>query len=366
MKKLVLLFSALFLTLFTAQAQEAETPADTSLWKVGGMGSLTYNEVGLFNWTAGGQSNMTLIGNFNIFANRATEVSSWENSLDLAYGFIKNNFIFDPDAPITKAEDRIDLNSKYGRKAWNDKVYYSGLFNFRSQFDFGRQNPFDQTYISRFMAPGYAIFALGLDYKPNDKFSIFFSPASGKATFVLDDSLANTGAFGVNQFEDPADPSSGFRNGNSLNARIEIGATFRAKYKADVVKNVGLESQLELFSNYIDRPQNVDIRWNNAIVARINKYITVNLFTDLIYDHDINVNLVNSEGLPIYSVNPDPILNPETNQFETNTTYWPGANYPQAGNPQPDDDTSDVIQIQRKGPRIQFKQIFGLGFVYKF
>ena len=361
MKRLILLCTLILGGLAPLMAQDAEAPADTSLWKLGGAGTLTYKEVGLFNWTAGGQSNMTLIGNLNVFANRKTQLSTWENSLDLAYGFIKNNFIFDPESPIVKAEDRIDLNSKYGRKAWNDKVFYSGLVNFRSQFDFGRQNPFDDVYISRFMAPGYLIFAAGLDYKPNDALSFFFSPASGKVTMVFDDSLASTGAFGVNQFVDPEDPNSGFRNGNSENVRVEIGATFRAKYKKDIVENVALESNLELFSNFIDRPQNIDVRWNNAVIAKINKFITVNLFTDLIYDHDINIGRVNGkDGTPIYSVNPEPIMSPLTGTVESNTTFWPGPGYLDGS------DLTDVVQVQRQGPILQLKEVFGLGLAYKF
>ena len=107
-----------------------------------------------------------------------------------------------------------------------------------------------------------------------------------------------------------------------------------------------------MFSNYIDRPQNIDVRWNNALVAKLTKYLTVNLFTDLIYDHDIKIGLVDSQGLPVYSINPEPILNPESVQFETNTNYWPGANYPEAGNPQPDADLSDVVH--RKLAVLQF------------
>lgn len=325
-------------------------------WEKGGMGSLTFNQVGLFNWAAGGQSNITLIGNLNLFANKTGEKAKWENTLDLAYGFIKNNFIFDPDAPVAKAEDKIDFNSKYGRKAWSEKVFYSGLFNFRSQFDFGRANPTDNVYISRFLSPAYLIFAAGLDYKPNDDLSIFISPASGKVTIVNDDSLASTAAFGVNQIREDGT----FFPGSNVNSRVEIGATFRVKYKKDVMENVGLESQLELFSNYIDRPGNVDIRWNNSIVAKVNKYITVNLFTDLIYDHDINIGRTLSDGTPDLSVNPDPILNPNTGFFEPNTVFWPGPGYLDGS------DLTDVVQVQKKGPIVQFKEIFGIGLAYKF
>jgi hypothetical protein len=291
--------------------------------------------VGLFNWAAGGQSNMTLIGNLNLFANRKWKNASFDNSLDLAYGFIKNDFIFNPSAPINKAEDKIDLNSKFGKKAWSEKVFYTGLLNFRTQFAPGLATPDAPVYVSKALAPAYLILAVGLDFKPNAHLSIFASPVSGKVTFVLDDSLAQSGAYGVNQRDENGD----FRPGAGERSRFEFGATFKAKYKRDIMKNVGLESNIELFSNYIDRPQNIDVRWNNAIVAKINKFLTTNLFTDLIYDHDVNVPIVTAKGVPVYSINP-----------VTSTPFLDGS-----GNP-----------IQRKGPRVQFKQVFGIGFGYKF
>lgn len=331
LQKLPLIF--LFLLLSTTMKAQDSTAAKP--WTTGGMGSLTFSQVGLFNWAAGGQSNLTLIGNMNIFANRKWTNASFENSLDLAYGFIKNNFIFDPKAPVTKAEDKIDLNSKFGKKAWSEKVFYTGLLNFRSQFAPGLPTPGSPVYISKALAPAYLILAAGLDYKPNDHLSIFLSPVSGKVTLVMDDSLAAVGAYGVNQLDD----SGNLRPGAGANTRFEFGATFRAKYKQDIMKNVGFESNLELFSNYIDRPQNIDVRWTTATVARINKLLTVNLMTDMIYDHDVDIMLVNTKGEPLYSMNP-----------QTGSPFTDAG-----GNP-----------IQRKGPRVQFKQVFGLGIGYKF
>jgi hypothetical protein len=333
MKKFFVALSFCMALIAPSMAQDSITPPN---WTKGGMGSLTYSEVGLFNWAAGGQSNMTLIGNLNLFANRKWTNASFDNSLDLAYGFIKNNFIFDPSAPLNKAEDKIDFNSKFGKKAWSEKVFYTGLLNFRTQFAPGLASPGAPVYVSKALAPAYLILAVGLDFKPNDKLSIFASPVSGKVTLVTDDSLAAVGSFGVNQLDENGD----FRPGAGTHSRFEFGATFKAKYKADIMKNVGLETNVELFSNYIDRPQNVDVRWNNSIVARINKYLTANLITDMIYDHDVNVPIVTGKGEPVYSLNP-----------QTNNTPFLDA----GGNP-----------IQRKGPRIQFKQVFGLGFAYKF
>jgi hypothetical protein len=95
---------------------------------------------------------------------------------------------------------------------------------------------------------------------------------------------------------------------------------------------VGLESNLELFSNYIDRPQNVDVRWTNALVAKVNKFIVVNFFLDMIYDNDVNIPLVNQrDGTPILVTDP-----------------------------------GTGAQVQAKGPRLQIKEVFGVGFSYKF
>ena len=305
-------------------------------WTKGGQGGITFNQVGLSNWAAGGQSNLTLVGSLNAFANRKVNTTTWDNSLDMAFGFIKNNFIYDPKAPITKAVDKIEFNSKYGKKAWSDKFYYTGLGTFRTQFAPGVAKPGDAVYISKALAPAYLILAAGIDFKPTDYFSVFLSPVSGKMTIVTDDSLSGAGAYGVNSRDENGD----FRPGSYTKVRMEFGATLKAKFKKDIMKNVGLESNLELFSNYVDRPQNIDVRWTNSLVAKINKYIVVNFFTDLIYDHDIMIPRVDAKtGDPLYSLIPN-----------TTNPYLDGN-----GNP-----------VQRKSPALQFMEIFGLGFSYKF
>jgi Protein of unknown function (DUF3078) len=332
MKNLFFLFAFLLCAVSATQAQDTLAKP----WTKGGQGGITFNQVGLSNWAAGGQSNLTLVGSLNAFANRKVATTTWDNSLDLAFGFIKNNFIYDPKAPITKAVDKIEFNSKYGKKAWSDKFYYTGLGTFRTQFAPGRATPGEAVYISKALAPAYLILAAGIDFKPTDYFSVFLSPLAGKMTIVTDDSLSSVGAYGVNSRDENGD----FRPGSFTKLRMEFGATLKAKFKKDIMKNVGLESNLELFSNYIDRPQNIDVRWTNSLVARINKYIVVNFFTDMIYDHDISIPRVDPKtGTPLYSINTGTGL-PFT---DTN------------GNP-----------IQRKGPALQFMEVFGLGFSYKF
>ncbi len=332
MKQFLFLLALIVTTSSVALAQDSIPKP----WTKGGQGGITFNQVGLSNWAAGGQSNLTLVGSLNAFANRKVNTTTWDNSLDMAFGFIKNNFIYDPKAPITKAVDKVEFNSKYGKKAWSDKFYYTGLGTFRTQFAPGVAKPGDAVYVSKALAPAYLILAAGIDFKPTDYFSLFLSPVSGKMTIVTDDSLSSVGAYGVNS----RDANGDFRPGSFNKVRMEFGATLKAKFKKDIMKNVGLESNLELFSNYVDRPQNIDVRWTNSLVAKINKYIVVNFFTDLIYDHDIMIPRVDAKtGAPLYSMIP-----------ATNTPYLDGN-----GN-----------AVQRKGPALQLMEIFGLGFSYKF
>jgi hypothetical protein len=361
MKKLLVYMIVMLTIIAPVVAQDSaadiEPAPPAKPWTIGGAGSLTFNQTGLYNWAAGGQSNLTLLANLNAFANRKWDNGAWDNALDLSYGFIKNNYRFDPGARIAKAADKIEFNSKYGRKSFSDKLFYTGLLTFRTQFAPGRANIEDNVYISKALAPAYLIAAIGMDYKPNDKLSLFLAPISGKMTIVTDDSLSTAGAFGVNQINPETMMA---RPGTFAKTRFEFGATFKAKLKTDIMENISLESNLELFSNYIDRPQNIDMRWTNNIVAKVNKFITVNFFTDMIYDHDINIARRDNEtGVGLLSVNPEPVgadaTDPAVISGDKPATLWRDPANP-----------GGYVTVPLTGPILQFMEIFGVGFSYKF
>lgn len=240
----------------------------TKVWKLGGTGSLNFTQVSLTNWVAGGKSSASGTVLFNLFANYQKDKLSWENSLDLGYGMLKEN----GGQPV-KTDDKIDFSSKVGIKS-KGKIYYTTLFNFRSQLAAGYNYPDRESPISKFMAPGYFTLALGADYKPNDHFSLFLSPLTGKLTVVSDQALSDAGAFGV----DPGKKSFS-----------ELGAYLKTHFKTDVVKNVSLETKLDLFSNYLKNPQNIDVHWDVLINMKINDYLSANLNTNLIYDDNVKI-----------------------------------------------------------------------------
>lgn len=50
-----------------------------------------------------------------------------------------------------------------------------------------------------------------------------------------------------------------------------------------------LYSRVDFYSNYLDKPQNVDVRWDTQINMKINKWFAANLNLNLIYDDDTKI-----------------------------------------------------------------------------
>ncbi|WP_421898489.1 DUF3078 domain-containing protein [Marinoscillum sp.] len=245
---------------------------DTTYWVSGGFVAATFSQVSLSDsWSAGGAENIALNGATGLFADYKKARSTWENSLDLGYGMINQD-----NQGFEKSDDKINFVTKYGYriKEGNANWFFSGLLDFRTQFDQGFTQTEDgrDSLISKFMTPGYLTVGLGVDYKPNPKLSFNYIPLTGKFTFVNDQALADKGAYGV-------DPGS--------KTRAELGSFLRIKYKDEVLKNVNLETRLELFSNYIEDFGTIDVNWQTTVVMKVNKVLSANLFTHLLYDKDI-------------------------------------------------------------------------------
>ena len=111
----------------------------------------------------------------------------------------------------------------------------------------------------------------------NFDFSAFIAPLTAK--FTIDQVLSESGAFGVTPGE---------------TVKSEVGGYLRAIYskndfKAEILKNVTFTYKIDLFSNYAENPQNVDVSWENLIALKVNKFVSVNISTHLLYDDNIKV-----------------------------------------------------------------------------
>ena len=56
-------------------------------------------------------------------------------------------------------------------------------------------------------------------------------------------------------------------------------------------------TKVDLFSNHIKNPQNIVVNWETLIAFKVNKFISANINTQLIYDDKIKVPVVR-DGIP--------------------------------------------------------------------
>jgi hypothetical protein len=286
MKRIILLLAlgSLFInsafTQITESEEQLRTQTADSLegWKKGGIITLNLSQISLTNWAAGGQNAFSVNGLINLFANYKKNKNIWSNSLDIGYGVLKQG----KDEDFIKTDDKIDLLSKYGREAVKN-WYYAALFNFKTQMTAGYNYPNDSVKISDLFAPAYILGSLGMDYKPNDDFSTYISPLTSKITIVTDQNLANQGAFGVN----PAEYDGMVLISEGDNVRFELGGYLRIEYRKELMENITVLTKLDLFSNYLDKPDKIDVGWETLITMKVNKYISATLNTHLIFDYDI-------------------------------------------------------------------------------
>lgn len=298
MKNFLFLLIGMLVSLqILSQDKEKEKPDSLKKWKFAGMTNLTFTQLALKNWAAGGENSYSLNGLVNLNANYKHESTMWENTLQIGYGIMKQESYNE----IRKTDDKIDFVSKFGYKAaskWN----YSAMLNFKTQMDAGYDYAKDEKeLISEALSPAYLIIAVGMEYRPNDAFYLQLSPITGKTTFVTNDSLSAKGAYGVEKGE---------------TVRSEFGGYVKIAYKKEIFKNATLSTNLDLFSNYLNNPQNIDVNWENMLTLKVNDFLSANLFLHFIYDDDIDI--------------------------------------------------ADPENPDHKRPALQQKEVFGLGFSYKF
>lgn len=291
----------------SAQVTDAEKDLRTQKadsiggWITGGITQLNFSQSSFTYWSAGGQNSIGLNGLLSLHANYEKNRNAWDNLFDFGYGVIRQG-----KGDFIKIDDKIDLFSKYGRKA-TEHWYYSALANFKTQLRPGYDYSNDSTRISNFLAPAYVLGAVGMDYKPSSNVTAFISPLTGRLTMVNDQHLSDTGAFGVT-------PGKRFRG--------EFGGYVRVMYSTTLFsdKSVSVLTKMDVFSNYLKEPAAIDVSWETIVGFKINRFMSATLTTHVLYDKDIDIAIdKNSDGIP-----------------------------------------------ESIGPKVQFKQVLGIGFTYQF
>lgn len=291
MKKIITLVFVLGLN-FGIFAQDT-----TKTWHFNGLTSFALNQASFSNWSAGGVNSVAWKAFAKLYANHQKGKFYWNNSGSFVYGMTSNE-----GESTRKNEDVIDVVTKLGYDA-SKKLSYSLMAQFSTQFTKGYNYPNDSVYVSKPFAPGILTAGLGITLKPTDYFSIILSPATTKTIFVMDQGLADQGAFGVT-------PAVKDTNGNIITPgdqiKFQFGAYLEAYFKKEVMKNVGYESKLSMFFNYLqdtERPSDsfpFDMSWENVMVMKVNKYISANIFLHFLYmPADVFIGMKNTAGEPI-------------------------------------------------------------------
>jgi hypothetical protein len=265
-KRILLVFTLLCVTFVFAQEKEK----DTTYWNKTGKVTFLFNQSSFSNWVSGGDNSIAGNLKFNYEFNYKKDNLTWNNRLDAAFGLTKVS-----DNKYTKkTDDLLEFNSLVAVKAkgyWN----YSAFLNFKTQFAEGYE--YDEilgvetrTKYTHFMSPGYLSFGPGIFWEKNSNLKFNLSPLAAKFTFVDKDlTEPNNDYFGVDE-------------GKSMLFELGFRASGYAKIK--LFENVYMENILTLYSNYLDKPQNIDIDYTMNIDMKINSFLSTNFAFQTIYD----------------------------------------------------------------------------------
>ena len=239
------------------------------------------SEIAFVNWSAGGTSSVSGLfkGDFARVYNR--ENMKWVNELIVRYGLNKQDGV-----EVRKTDDALQFNSTFGyRQDTLSNWYHSAKFNFNSQFTNGYAYPNTEIAISKPFAPAYVFLGVGAEnINKEKKRSYYISPFTLKKTLVLDQRLANQGAFGVTK---AIYNSDGILISEGHRTKTELGFLMTSFYKKEIFKNINVENRLSLYSDYINNFGNIDVDCDILLDLVVNQYVKANIGTRIVYDDDI-------------------------------------------------------------------------------
>lgn len=279
MKKFTNLLIVVCIALPSLVHAQIVRPDTLSPWKKKLLFTINVNQAAFSsNWTGGGVNSIGFNSRFNYTANYAKGNVSWDNQIDLLYGFVNNS-----GQGFRKTLDRIFLDTKYGYKISDHWSVFTSL-NFLSQFAPGYRydkdaNGVEQAVlISDFLAPAFVTSAWGLEYKPVDYFSLRLSPFAPRLTIVRDGE----------RFIPAVDPEKPYGVDPPSETRWEwLAFQLQADFNKDIAPNLNLKWRYLMYANYETLElKTIDHRLEAMLNAKVNQFITVGLGGILVYDYD--------------------------------------------------------------------------------
>ncbi len=249
-------------------------------WDHGISTSLTFNQNYLSNWARGGESSLSGLFNINARATYHNKESAvrWTSSGRLRYGTTRTR-----EHGSRTTTDIIEINSQYNKKIW-EKIDFSSVLYMKSQVAKGFNFPNDSVPVSKFLNPGAITLGVGLEFEPFEDTKLNFSALSYRNTFVLD-------TLEINQTTHGIEPGK--------RSRQELGGQLLVKNSFRIFNGLTVDNSVRLFSNYIRKPQNVDVDWELSLQQEINWFFTVSFNFHLIYDDDVRFPVLDDQGEPV-------------------------------------------------------------------
>ncbi len=290
-------------------------------WSNSIMTKVDFGQTSLTNWAQGGNNTVSMKGFIDGNANYKKDEMFWNNRLQLDYGFV-----YSADKPfIQKSDDRFYFESKWGFQAFKT-LYMSAQYNFKSQFsnswsystpsapsDLTEEEKMDwepskkdwmnkRQLRSGILSPAYTNLALGLDYKTSNWLTVNFAPLTGGFVIVDDPRLRESYKMAMRK-EYKGDETAirekiaelkaagKFKEAGEYfkSSRFEFGAQLKVDIKVNVNNNFNYSTQILLFSDYLDNPQNIRVNWDNRFDWKLAKYFSLTFTTNLIYDDKVIV-----------------------------------------------------------------------------
>lgn len=234
------------------------------------------------NWNAGGDNSVAGIATAEVQFNYKREGMFWDNKIRSRYGLNKKE-----GAGVRKTDDFIEITSNFGHRRDPKSLWYnSARFNFRTQFANGYKYKGTERgdAISKFFSPAYIFLGVGSQYTAKSKkYKFYISPVTNKTTLVFNQRLANSGAFGVDKavYENDVLVKEG------RNSKIEFGTLFTGESQHDIMDNIIMKNKLILYSDYLNKYGNIDFDWELRFDLKVNKYVNANIGTHILYDDDV-------------------------------------------------------------------------------
>lgn len=248
----------------TAQKQEG--------WTVRGTNTLLLNQTAFSNWIAGGINAIALTARADYEFNLKKGKNLWENRILGGYGLRSEE-----GSSATKVEDIIDFTSKYGYQLGKSNWYSAAALNLKTQFakgyDYAKPA---QSYISNLFSPGYVTLGLGIDYIPNDNFNLSIHPLTSRFTIIADKAVFDPDQDGILTDAYGAKPTESLA--------YQLGAYIGGRYKVKLMENILLDNRFGIFTNYLEKPQNMVLSYSAILDMKVNKFISTQITADLFYD----------------------------------------------------------------------------------